>query len=207
MQQNISLREQKRRDTRLNIEDAATALVDERGFSSVTVEEICEKAGISRRTFFNYFDSKDTAVLGSPSLDFDQAQKKWFLTTPATDAISLTLELMKQHVDDHHENSEIAQRRRRIARDSELAAVALNRKRAKTTEVMELIAQRLQQDGSLRKLPELDAETEAMIVAGLVREAIWLALGSPDVDCEDPLTERIEYSLQHITNYAKGLSW
>ena len=64
MQEELSLREQKRLETRLRIEDAATLLVDEHGFAAVTVEEICEKAGISRRTFFNYFDSKDSAVLG-----------------------------------------------------------------------------------------------------------------------------------------------
>ena len=64
MQEELSLRKQKRLKTRLGIEDAATLLVDEHGFTSVTVEEICEKAGISRRTFFNYFDSKDSAVLG-----------------------------------------------------------------------------------------------------------------------------------------------
>lgn len=35
------------------------------GLNGFTVEEVCEAAGISRRTFFNYFHSKEDAVIGS----------------------------------------------------------------------------------------------------------------------------------------------
>ena len=34
------------------------------GLPGFTVEELCEQVGISRRTFFNYFASKEDAVLG-----------------------------------------------------------------------------------------------------------------------------------------------
>ncbi|MDU7600516.1 MAG: TetR family transcriptional regulator, partial [Corynebacterium sp.] len=37
MQEELSLREQKRLETRLRIEDAATKLVDEQSFSAVTI--------------------------------------------------------------------------------------------------------------------------------------------------------------------------
>ena len=36
----------------------------EDGLASFTVEDICDAAGFSRRTFFNYFASKEDAVLG-----------------------------------------------------------------------------------------------------------------------------------------------
>jgi AcrR family transcriptional regulator len=39
-------------------------LTAERGLSGFTVEELCEEVGISRRTFFNYFPSKEDAVIG-----------------------------------------------------------------------------------------------------------------------------------------------
>ena len=46
----------------------ATAFARQRtisdGLASFTVEDICEEAGFSRRTFFNYFASKEDAVLG-----------------------------------------------------------------------------------------------------------------------------------------------
>jgi AcrR family transcriptional regulator len=39
-------------------------LAAEHGLSGFTVEELCERADISRRTFFNYFASKEDALLG-----------------------------------------------------------------------------------------------------------------------------------------------
>ncbi len=122
VQEEMSLREQKRLETRLRIEDAATSLVDKRGFSATTIEEICEHAGISRRTFFNYFDSKDSAVLGSPSEMFSDNQRTYFLKTPTEDLLHLTVELVKTHMRGHHANHEIAERRRRIAGDPDAAA-------------------------------------------------------------------------------------
>ncbi|MCQ6271031.1 TetR/AcrR family transcriptional regulator [Pseudarthrobacter sp. R1] len=59
-----SLRERKRAATRSNITAVARALTAERGLNGYTVEEVCEAAGISRRTFFNYFPTKEDAIIG-----------------------------------------------------------------------------------------------------------------------------------------------
>ena len=39
-------------------------LTAERGLNGFTIEEVCSEVGVSRRTFFNYFPSKEDAVLG-----------------------------------------------------------------------------------------------------------------------------------------------
>ncbi|WNM26019.1 TetR/AcrR family transcriptional regulator [Demequina capsici] len=65
------LRQRKKRARRAALVDAAQTLVLEHGLDGVTVDEISARAGVSGRTFFNYFDSKDEAVLGLPSAEVD----------------------------------------------------------------------------------------------------------------------------------------
>ncbi|WP_434443494.1 TetR/AcrR family transcriptional regulator [Lentzea sp. E54] len=58
-----TLREQKKAVTRRSLAGAALRLAMERGLDGVTVEDIADAAGVSRRTFSNYFTSKEDAVL------------------------------------------------------------------------------------------------------------------------------------------------
>ncbi len=53
------LRERKRAQTRARIIDGALKLFVRRGFEAVTLDDIAAAAGISRRTFFHYFESKE----------------------------------------------------------------------------------------------------------------------------------------------------
>ena len=63
----MSLRERRRRQTSADIRDAAVRLAQQRGFDKVTIEGICTEAGISTRTFFNYFPNKESAIAYGPS--------------------------------------------------------------------------------------------------------------------------------------------
>ena len=60
----INLRERKKRETHHALSRAAQELVDERGLDHVTVDDIAAVAGVSVRTFFNYFSCKEEAVVG-----------------------------------------------------------------------------------------------------------------------------------------------
>ncbi|MFV0460135.1 MAG: TetR/AcrR family transcriptional regulator [Actinomycetales bacterium] len=59
------LRERRRLDTLKAVHDAAVALVRESDLTSVTIDAMAARAGISRRTFFNYYATKEDAVLGT----------------------------------------------------------------------------------------------------------------------------------------------
>jgi AcrR family transcriptional regulator len=56
------LRERKKVETREALRAAAIRLFLEHGPAAVTVNDICAAARVSRRTFFNYFESKEAAV-------------------------------------------------------------------------------------------------------------------------------------------------
>lgn len=58
-----TLREHKKAATRRSLAGAALRLAVEHGLDGVTVEDIADAAGVSRRTFSNYFTSKEDAVL------------------------------------------------------------------------------------------------------------------------------------------------
>ncbi|KSU75078.1 transcriptional regulator, TetR family [Pseudarthrobacter enclensis] len=57
-----SRRELNKAATRQAITDAALSLLRSKGPGGFTAEDIAEAAGISRRTFFNYFSSTDAAL-------------------------------------------------------------------------------------------------------------------------------------------------
>lgn len=58
----MGLRERKKQETRSALSWAAIRLTVERGFDNVLVEDIAAAAGVSPRTFNNYFSSKGEAI-------------------------------------------------------------------------------------------------------------------------------------------------
>lgn len=63
MHETTGLRERKKAETRAALSDAALRLAVERGIDAVTADAIADAAGVSVRTFHNYFASKDEAIL------------------------------------------------------------------------------------------------------------------------------------------------
>lgn len=103
------LRERKRQQTRKAVTAAARALTAAKGLSGFTVEEVCEEVGISRRTFFNYFPSKEDAILGHHDDEHPGELMSGFLAgggvpgtiseSLLTDLIQLTLDIWAAKVD------------------------------------------------------------------------------------------------------------
>lgn len=63
MDTQVGLRERKKAATRQALHEAAVRLALSQGFERLTVEAIADAAMVSRRTFSNYFSSKEEALL------------------------------------------------------------------------------------------------------------------------------------------------
>jgi AcrR family transcriptional regulator len=61
-----TLNERRREQTRTAIADAAVGLFIERGFGETTMEDVAEAAGVSRRTVYRHFPTKDDLVFEQP---------------------------------------------------------------------------------------------------------------------------------------------
>ncbi|WP_106401170.1 TetR/AcrR family transcriptional regulator [Actinocorallia populi] len=69
--------------TRQALIDAALRLFAERGYDATTTEEIAEAAGVSPRTFFRYFPTKESVLLRGES-DFVRSFTGVYLAQPET---------------------------------------------------------------------------------------------------------------------------
>jgi AcrR family transcriptional regulator len=78
--------------TRRALSEATRTLTAENGLHGFTIEQVCEKVGVSRRTFFNYFEAKEQAIVGHPREWFDDDAVDMFLAMrPPGEGISVTL--------------------------------------------------------------------------------------------------------------------
>ena len=52
-------RERQKQEVRGRIHQSAIQLLEEKGFEAMMVDELCEQANVARKTFYNYYSSKD----------------------------------------------------------------------------------------------------------------------------------------------------
>jgi len=102
------------RKTAANLTAVSRRLTAERGLAGFTIEEVCDAVDVSRRTFFNYFASKEDAVIGAnPDEEFRRFTEE-FLATGAggwpevlNDLIALTVEHIESEDMDPREHTDL----------------------------------------------------------------------------------------------------
>ena len=170
------LRERQKRARRGALVDAAHRLVERHGLEGVTVEAICAEAGVSTRTFFNYFPSKDDAVLGLEPVVLDAEVAEDFATGGPTGRLADDLETLARSL-----VAAPILDRDRLAAAVELAG---REPRLLARDVAWLEQYRLQVEGLLRRRlgPEADdarVELAGMTLMVLVRASVrrWESAG------------------------------
>jgi AcrR family transcriptional regulator len=79
------LRERKKAETRRALRVAAFELAMDRGPDHVTVADIADAANVSVRTFFNYYPSKESAIVGIDSVLVEGTRQR-LLARPASES-------------------------------------------------------------------------------------------------------------------------
>lgn len=173
-----SLREMKRRKTLDAIIDNATRLFLEKGFDSVTVEDICAQAGVSKRTFFNYIPSKEVAAIGPGPRAPSEEEIACFLSVRHEDVLEVVFDLVIElfGIQEHQNDSfqrEILRRRKKIrVQHQELALqhfARFHQARAELERILTDYFSRWPESQQLKAPPQ----TEAITMVGTLIAAIF----------------------------------
>jgi AcrR family transcriptional regulator len=100
------LRERKKQATRKALRDAALRLALERGPDNVRVDDIAEAAGVSPRTYNNYFASREQAIVAAVTAEREARVAEAVAARPASTRLAeaLTEAIVEQYTDpDSHD--------------------------------------------------------------------------------------------------------
>lgn len=198
----IGLRERKKRETREALTRAALELFVERGYDETTLAEIAAAAGVSTRTIFAYFPSKED-ILFCTLEGMREALTRALAERPAgTDALTALREFI---VSSAHGKTELEHKLGRvIACDATLSS----HKRARISEVQEVLAAAIADDlgvgpGDLRPQVAAASLTAAFEVLEQHDRAPWKEPTGEEVAAAiDPIISFVRAGLQAFPGQA-----
>jgi AcrR family transcriptional regulator len=194
----LTLRERNKARARADIAEAALRLFFDRGFEGVTVDEIVSAAGVSRRTFFRYFETKEDALLADyPELNA-RLTEALAGTEPdnAVEAIRAGLHAM---ADWYIERSDAVLARSKVIRDTSTNVAARNLEFLSQWErgVAHAVANQVGSDAG-----DLLPRTAAAMIVGAFRAALtqWVrsSCGEDLHALTDQALDLIESGLQPV---------
>jgi AcrR family transcriptional regulator len=146
---------------RAAVERIALDLALEHGYDAVTVEMICDAALVSPSTFFNYFGSKERALLGPEPAPLEAARLAAFAGGTGDALTELLLMLVATWPDDPAERDVLLRRLDLTERTAALRAAHIARIDRASEQVEQAALVRLAGAGAA----ELAAERALMLVA------------------------------------------
>lgn len=194
-----SLRERNKARARAEIAAASLRLFTERGFGGVTIDEIVSAAGVSRRTFFRYFETKEDALLADyPELNIRLTEG---LNCGAEDPVATIRAGLHLLADWYMERSEAVLERSRLIRDGiHLAARNLEFLAQWERAIAGTVAAHLGEDPG-----GLVARTAGASVIGAFRAALTQWVRSSCTEDLHDLTDRaLDVVLRGLANEARA---
>jgi AcrR family transcriptional regulator len=185
------LRDRKRAATRARIEAAAVELVLRDGLESATVEAISKRADISARTFFNYYDSKDAAILGLQPETADEEARAEHAAADSADPIAAVVGLIVATMGVARDGSTDLHERRVevLRRHPEVVSSQFAQLHARKNRLVDHVRQILAGDDRFRDDPDLSGRAVIVLAlcASAVRAAVetWAETAGDDADQTD----------------------
>jgi AcrR family transcriptional regulator len=197
----LGLRERKRLATRRAIQLAVLDLVAERGLENVTVDEISRVADISPRTFFNYFTSKEEALIGeSPTLP-DESLVERFVGGGGGELLSDLGEMISRAGDSIPNDVELVQRRRALMKQHpQLFALRMANMHTFENNLAAIVSRRLVADDASLSADAADLEQRARLITLVAIAAMrhawtaWADNGGSLIE----LSERLRSSFEQL---------
>lgn len=200
------LRERKRAATRRAIEVAALELVAERGLEKTTVDEISHRADISPRTFFNYFNSKEVALVGEPiSFPDDGEALRDYVSGESGESVLHGLgTFIARAVDANSQDFELQQMRRSVLKQyPELFQLRMAAMRHFEDQVTGVVAQRLHADDPSVPADDDELVSRARLIAlvafGAIKHA-WTCWAQLDAESGSPFASRLQESFEQLAD-------
>ena len=157
----------KGQQTSLRIQLAAVDLVLKHGVGGTTVEQICQAAEVSERTFFNHFKTKELAIIGDDMPKIDEVKARQFLAAPAGDIFTESLALIAMQSPNDIQPKLMFKRLEMMAKYPELFALNMTKMLSLRAEHVELIYLRLR-----RNAPADMSDAEVRSNAGFISEIV-----------------------------------
>ncbi|MHA7305234.1 TetR/AcrR family transcriptional regulator [Arthrobacter sp. TMN-49] len=110
----VPLRERNRLETWALIHDKASLMACQDGLTKTTVEAIADAAGVSKRTFFNYFASKEDAILGIQAPTLSEETIAAFREGGDQDLFGRTVHLMATVIRSMFPEASLSERRKQL---------------------------------------------------------------------------------------------
>lgn len=217
----MGLRERNRKLTELRIEDVATAMFLDRGVDAVTLEEICEEAGVSRRTFFNYFESKDQVITGAtyPKVsdevlqaicDLPSEEEKSFpfrtMRLVGHDYLCKHRQLLHNTLDPELTQTIMNRRARLIKSSPQLMLTRMRAFEAIRERLRDSIACNLENNPNNRCLEQLPLREEVIFIVNMTATLLWSTITfANQTDMTELKEETLTKTVQSMSILFRGL--